>query len=90
MEVWGPLAERAASEVRKGTRVLVEGRLKVDSWADKATGAKRSAVKVRRTLFWICCLAGAGWRGIFLAEAVDKQTAAGGLHVAALFLVVLI
>lgn len=46
VEVYGPLAERAADSVRKGTRVLVEGRLKVDNWIDKGSGSKRTMVKV--------------------------------------------
>lgn len=40
--LWGRSAEIAAEYVRKGRPVLVEGRLKIDSWDDKETGKKRS------------------------------------------------
>ncbi|KAL4419336.1 hypothetical protein ABPG75_002639 [Micractinium tetrahymenae] len=46
VEVWGPLAERVEQELQKGDRLAVQGRLKVDSWQDKTTGAKRTAYKV--------------------------------------------
>ena len=46
VEVWGPLAERADQVLSKGDRVAVQGRLKVDKWEDRATGAKRTAYKV--------------------------------------------
>lgn len=46
VEVWGPLAERVEQELQKGERLAVQGRLRVDSWQDKTTGAKRTAYKV--------------------------------------------
>ncbi|KAL4420880.1 hypothetical protein ABPG77_002839 [Micractinium sp. CCAP 211/92] len=46
VEVWGPLAERVEQELQKGDRLAVQGRLRVDSWQDKTTGAKRTAYKV--------------------------------------------
>lgn len=46
VDLYGPLADRAAENIRKGSRILVEGRLKVSSWNDKNTGAKRTAVKI--------------------------------------------
>ena len=42
---WGSLAENLANSVRKGTRVIVEGRLEQRSWeTDK--GEKRSTVEI--------------------------------------------
>lgn len=46
LEVWGALAERAKDVVRKGSKVHVEGRLKVDEWTDAASNSKRSRTKV--------------------------------------------
>jgi single-strand DNA-binding protein len=40
-------AERAEAYVKKGAAILVEGELCMDSWLDKATGAKRSKHYVR-------------------------------------------
>ena len=42
--VWGRLAEIVAEYSRKGTLVLVEGRLKLDTWT--TDGQKRSKIKV--------------------------------------------
>ena len=43
---WRDLAENAAESLRKGTRVVVVGRLQQRSWED-AEGNKRSAVEVQ-------------------------------------------
>lgn len=39
---WGKQAETLAEYVNKGTSLLIEGRLKLDTWQDKNTGDKRS------------------------------------------------
>ena len=44
--VFGDMAENVAESIDKGTRVIVKGRLKMDSWEDKETGAKRTKIKV--------------------------------------------
>lgn len=44
--VWGRQAELADQYLSKGRSVLVEGRLKMDSWEDKNTGEKRNKLKV--------------------------------------------
>lgn len=41
IDVWGPQAESCRQYLQKGRSVLVEGRLKYDSWED-ATGQKRN------------------------------------------------
>lgn len=41
IDVWGPQAESCRQYLQKGRPVLVEGRLKLDSW-DDANGQKRS------------------------------------------------
>jgi single-strand DNA-binding protein len=47
VDVWGSQAESAAKYLSKGSPVMVEGRLQMDSWTDKETGQKRTRLKVR-------------------------------------------
>lgn len=44
--VWGSSAENAQKYLSKGRGVFIEGRLQMDSWDDKATGQKRTKLKV--------------------------------------------
>ncbi len=44
--LWGREAELAGEYLAKGRPVLIEGRLQMDTWDDKATGQKRSKLKV--------------------------------------------
>jgi single-strand DNA-binding protein len=44
--VWARLAELAGQYLRKGSPVFFEGRLQMDTWEDKATGQKRSKIRV--------------------------------------------
>ena len=44
--LWGRTAEVAQQYSGKGKPLFVEGRLHMDSWDDKATGQKRSKLKV--------------------------------------------
>lgn len=44
--VWGRGAEIAGEYMKKGRQIFVEGRLQMDTWDDKATGQKRSKIKV--------------------------------------------
>lgn len=46
---WEKLAELVMQYLSKGRRVLVQGRLRQDSWEDKETGKKRSRVEVTAT-----------------------------------------
>jgi single-strand DNA-binding protein len=46
IEVWGTTGEACAHFLTRGSMVLVEGRMEVDQWQDKQTGAKRSRMKV--------------------------------------------
>lgn len=43
---WGKLAEMISQYAKKGSGVLVSGRLDQRSWEDKTTGQKRSRVEV--------------------------------------------
>ena len=45
-EAWGRTAEIISQYLHKGRPIFVEGRLKLDQWEDKNTGAKRSKLKV--------------------------------------------
>src|SRR5258708_37061505 len=46
IDVWGKSAETAHQYLSKGKPIFIEGRLKLDQWDDKATGQKRSKLKV--------------------------------------------
>lgn len=44
--LWGRQAEIAGEYCKKGRSIYIEGRLQLDSWEDKATGQKRSKLRV--------------------------------------------
>jgi single-strand DNA-binding protein len=44
--LWGKTAEIANEFLSKGSSVLIEGRLKQESWEDKTTGQKRSKIVI--------------------------------------------
>ena len=46
-DIWGAWAENLAKTARKGSLVIVEGRLAQDRWVDAKTNQARSRVKVR-------------------------------------------
>lgn len=46
---WEKLGELVTQYLSKGRRVLVQGRLRQDSWDDKETGKKRTRVEVTAT-----------------------------------------
>jgi len=46
VDVWGRQAEVIAQYLKKGRPLLVEGRLKQDTWEDKNTKQKQSKLKV--------------------------------------------
>lgn len=46
VDAFGRTAENIGQYMRKGSPILVEGRLKMDQWDDKQTGQKRSKLKV--------------------------------------------
>jgi len=46
VEAWGRQAEVIAQYMRKGKPLLIEGRLKLDTWEDKNTHQKVSRLKV--------------------------------------------
>ncbi|MDR3458342.1 MAG: single-stranded DNA-binding protein [Verrucomicrobiae bacterium] len=46
VDVFGRTAENVGQYMRKGRPILIEGRLRLDQWDDKQTGAKRSKLGV--------------------------------------------
>jgi single-strand DNA-binding protein len=54
--VWERTATYCGENLRKGRPILVEGRLKSDSWEDKTTGQKRTKIEIHgervQTLDW--------------------------------------
>lgn len=46
VEVWGRQAETSSEYLSKGSPVLIEGRLKLDTWESKQTGERRSKLRV--------------------------------------------
>lgn len=46
VDVWGRQAEVISQYFKKGTPILVEGRLKLDTWEDKNTHQKQSKLRV--------------------------------------------
>ena len=47
VEVWARQAETCGEYLKKGSSILVEGNLKLDTWDDRETGKKRSKHKIR-------------------------------------------
>lgn len=44
--LWGKTAELAEKYLAKGRSVFIDGRLQLETWDDKTTGAKRTKLKV--------------------------------------------
>ena len=44
--LWGKQAELAGQYLSRGKPIFVEGRLQMDSWEDKATGQKRTKIRI--------------------------------------------
>ncbi len=47
IEVWGKQADSCQQYLRKGAAAVVEGRLRSESWEDRASGARRSKLVLR-------------------------------------------
>ncbi|HVY70493.1 MAG TPA: single-stranded DNA-binding protein [Verrucomicrobiae bacterium] len=46
VDVFGRTAENVGQYMRKGSPIMIEGRLRLDTWDDKQTGQKRSKLGV--------------------------------------------
>jgi len=53
-EAWGKTGENIAKFFSKGRPIFIEGRLKLDTWQDKESGANRSKLKVVVEGFEFC------------------------------------
>lgn len=47
LEIWGKTAEVAASYVKKGSLIGIQGSLAIESWTDRNTGSSRSKPFIR-------------------------------------------
>jgi len=65
IDVWGAQAESCRQYLQKGRPVLVEGRLKQDSWDDQASGQKRTKHSI------------VAERVVFLSNGAAAETAFG-------------
>ena len=64
VDAFGRQAETLAQYMKKGSPILVEGRLKLDQWDDKQTGQKRSRLGVvAETVQFLGSAPGAGEGG---------------------------
>lgn len=54
VDAWGKRAEVVAQYFRKGKPILVQGKLKQESWDDKQTGQKRYKIKITMDSFEFC------------------------------------
>lgn len=59
VKLWGKTAEVAGEYCRKGAQLVVEGRLSVDQWTDKESGARRSKVYITGDRIHFCGSRGA-------------------------------
>jgi len=74
--VWSDLAATLAEELRKGSAVYCEGRVRLDKWPDKTTGEPRSGLSVSA---WRCEVHGAIGRN---APKRERAPVADGGHLA--------
>jgi len=76
-EAWGKVGEGVLS-LPKGFPVLVEGRLKSDSWDDKATGQKRTKVLLNvHRVHWLKRREEAGTSAAFDPPAEARRPSRG-------------
>jgi len=54
VQAWSKTAETIAQYFKKGRPIIVQGRLKQETWSDKASGEKRSKVRVVLERFEFC------------------------------------
>jgi single-strand DNA-binding protein len=62
-DAWGKTAEMIAQYFAKGRPIMIEGRLKLDTWQDKESGGNRSKLKVVIETFYFVDSKGGGGGG---------------------------
>lgn len=80
--LWGKDAEIAGEYLAKGRSVLIEGRLTMETWDDKATGQKRSKLKVTCERLVLCGDRGERPGSQAESEIASAASAFGGTPVA--------
>jgi single-strand DNA-binding protein len=69
---WGKMAELLQKfQVAKGTPLFIDGRLQLDTWEDKASGQKRSKLRVVGETFQLLQPKGGGFSASAPAGAVS-------------------
>lgn len=77
VEAWNDEARQLVEHVAKGRQLQVTGRLKENTWIDKATGQKRSRIKISAYAFaFIAPYAGPGAYGNGVADPYAQNAAA--------------
>ena len=75
VEAWGKTAETVAQWFKKGSPILITGRLKQETWDDKQTGQKRSKVKIVLSQFDFCGDTKSGGAGVQQQPADGQEGA---------------
>jgi len=81
VDAFGKTAETIGQYLKKGRPILIEGRLRYDTWEDKQSGQKKSKLSVVLENFQF--LDSGGGRGEGAAEAPRPRAAAGAAPAAA-------
>jgi single-strand DNA-binding protein len=77
VDVFGRTAENVGQYMRKGSPILIEGRLRLDQWDDKQTGQKRSKLGVvAETVQFLGSGSGGGRGGESGGEPASRRPAA--------------
>src|SRR3954469_7488692 len=77
-DAWGKTAEMIAQYFSKGRPIMIEGRLKLDTWQDKKTGGNRSKLKVVIDNFYFVDSKGGGGGGGGGEGGSSNSNSAGG------------
>jgi single-strand DNA-binding protein len=81
VDAFGKTAETIGQYLKKGRPILIEGRLRYDTWEDKQSGQKKSKLSVVLENFQF--LDSGGGRGEGAAEAPRPRAASGAAPAAA-------
>lgn len=80
--LWGRQAETVQQYLTKGSPIYIEGRLNLDTWDDKATGQKRSKLKVIGESFQFLSGNKAGGGSPAPRSAPDRSNSSSGASAA--------
>src|SRR5436190_15223099 len=77
-DAWGKTAELIAQYFAKGRPIMIEGRLKLDTWQDKKTNENRSKLKVVIENFYFVDSKPGGGGGANGGDGAGASSAGGG------------